>query len=366
MVTVEEIFSFLQEVAPLDLAENWDNVGVLAGSSSQKVKRVLLSLDITSAVCEEAASAEADLLISHHPVIFHPLHSLRMDAASAPVWQLASKGISAICMHTNLDIATGGVNDVLLDVVGLQKPVLLQPLGVDVYQKIVVFVPDEHLDNVRNAMASAGAGQYRNYDSCSFSSPGTGYFRPLVGTHPYMGETNRMESVNETRLEMVCREQDTPRIVQAMQAAHPYEVPAFDIFDDKGLGEPYGLGRVALTAKPEHIILFAKAIKKALKAPTVQYHDSGKLVHKVAVCSGAWDRELTPLAVQAGADTILSGEIKHSDMLEIIEAGLNLVAAGHYATEQPVCVALRRKLEEAFPAVAFDLADSGKEPVQAI
>lgn len=361
MTTVGAIFSCLQEWAPLRLAESWDNVGLLAGDAGAPVRKALVTLDITCAVCEEAASTGAELIVSHHPVIFRPLPSLRAEGVSAPVWRLARHGLSAICMHTNLDIAEGGVNDALLAVLGLERTAILQPLGAFSYQKISVFVPKTHAAQVREAMAGAGAGRYAGYDSCAFETPGTGYFRPLAGSKPFIGEQGHLQAAEEVRIEAICDMRDTARVLAAMKAAHPYEVPAYDLFEDQALQKPYGLGRVARLPVPVDPVVFARQVRERLHAAGAAFYDAGRPVQTVAVCSGAWSGELTDAAVRAGADTVLTGEIKHSDILAVAAAGLNLVAAGHFATEQPVCPVLARRLTERFADVSFTVAQSGTE-----
>ena len=366
MSTVRDVLAVLEDWAPLSLAESWDNVGLLAGNGSAPVKKALVTLDITEEACEEAAEKGAQLLISHHPVIFHPLKTIGPDGVSAPAWRLARLGLSAICMHTNLDIAPGGVNDVLLRAVGLEKTGILQPIGRFPYQKITVFVPKSHAEAVRESMAEAGAGRYGQYDRCAFSAEGKGCFRPLAGSHPYLGKKGRLETADEVRVEMVCDARTVPAVVAAMKAAHPYETPAYDLFDDAALGEPYGLGRLGRLAGPVAPEDFAKQVKAGLNAAGVALHDARRPVKTAAVCSGAWDGELTPLAVKAGADTILTGEIKHSDLLAAAAAGLNVAAAGHFATEQPVCAEVVRRLGDALPEVSFEAAASSREVVRYI
>ncbi|MFT9076706.1 Nif3-like dinuclear metal center hexameric protein [Ethanoligenens sp.] len=366
MTTVENVFSLLRNWAPLHLAEKWDNVGLLAGDGSLSVQKALVALDITSEVCEEAVSVGAQLIISHHPVIFHPISNLHADGISAPVWQLARHGLSAICMHTNLDIAEGGVNDVLVQVLGLERTAILQPLGAFSFQKIRVYVPETHAARVRESMAKAGAGRYDGYDSCAFETHGTGYFRPLAGANPYIGVQGRLEAADEVCIEAVCDARDTAAVVTAMKAAHPYEVPAYDLFENTALQKPYGIGRVARLDAPVEPDAFARHVQARLRAAGVAFHDAGRPVQTVAVCSGAWDGELTAVAAASGADTILTGEIKHSDMLAAAAAKLNLVAAGHFATEQPICPVLARRLGAAFTDVTFAVAASGTEPVRFI
>lgn len=363
MTTVGDIFSCLQGWAPLRLAESWDNVGLLAGDADTPVRKALVALDITCAVCEEAAETGAQLILSHHPVIFRPLSSVRADGVSSPVWRLARHGLSAICMHTNLDIAEGGVNDVLLEVLGLERTAILQTLGAFSYQKISVFVPKTHAAQVRQAMADAGAGRYDGYDSCAFETPGTGYFRPLAGSKPFIGEQGHLQAAEEVRIEAICDARNTASVLAAMKAAHPYEVPAYDLFEDKALQRPYGLGRVARLPVAAAAGAFARSVRERLHAAGVAFHDAGRPVQTIAVCTGAWSGELTEIALRAGADTILTGEIKHSDILAVAAVGLNLIAAGHFATERPVCPVLVRRLSERFAGVSFMAAQSDMEPL---
>lgn len=364
MTRAGDIFQYLEDLAPLSLAESYDNPGLLAGSREQPVSRALVALDITSGVCEEAGAAGAQLVVSHHPVIFHPARRILSHGPGRPVWELARHGLTAICMHTNLDMANGGVNDVLVDALGLRNSRILQPTGAFSYRKIVVFVPKAQAGAVRAAMTRAGAGQWGRYDSCSFESAGTGRFRPQEGAHPFVGREGETAEVPEIRLEAICKARDLAGVIAAMRAAHPYEEPAFDVFDDEALREPYGIGRIAEPAAVVPLREFARqaAGRLAARGAVVYAADPQRPVHRVAVCSGAWDGGLASPAAAAGADVILTGEIKHSDVLAARECGLDAVAAGHFATENGVCPWLCRKLGGRFPEVEFRMAGSLGDP----
>lgn len=364
MTRAGEIFEYLAQLAPLALAESYDNPGLLAGSPAQPVSRALVALDITSAVCAEAAEKGAQMVVSHHPVIFHPARRILSEGPGRPVWELARRGLTAVCMHTNLDMANGGLNDVLADVLGLQNARILLPAGAFPYKKIVVFVPRAHADAVRQAMAQAGAGRLGNYDGCSFESPGVGRFRPLAGAHPFIGREGEAAEADEMRIEAICREKNLAAVVAAMRAAHPYEEPAFDVFDDEAVREPYGMGRLAEPERELPLEDFARECARRLSArgAVVYGTDMTRPVRRAALCSGAWDGEMTLPAAKAGADVILTGEIKHSDVLAARECGLDVVAAGHYATEAVVCPWLCRRLGGQFTQVAFETAESLTDP----
>lgn len=364
MTRAGDIFEYLQRIAPLHLAESYDNPGLLAGSPEQPVTRALVALDIITPVCEEAAGLGAQLVVSHHPVIFHPARRVLSVGPGRPVWELAHFGLTAVCMHTNLDMANGGVNDVLAGVLGLPHPRILLPAGTFPCKKIVVFVPREQARAVREAMARAGAGRLGNYDSCSFESAGTGRFRPLKGAHPFIGAEGETAQVEEIRLEAICKAKDLAGVIAAMRAAHPYEEPAFDIFDDEAAREPYGIGRVAELAAPLPLTEFARRMAARLKGrgAVVYAEDTARPVRRVALCGGAWDGDMTTAAAKAGADVIFTGEIKHSDVLAARECGLDVVAAGHFATENVVCPWLCRQMAGRFPEVEFRVAGALDDP----
>lgn len=361
-VDVKTIFGFLEELAPLRLAEDYDNPGLLAGDAGAPVSRALLTLDITPEAVREAGETGAQLLISHHPVIFKPVRAVLARGKTAALWELARRNVAAVCMHTNLDAAPGGVNDALAAALGLQGA---EPFGgvlSEPYKKLVVFVPKTHARAVREALAAAGAGRLGAYDGCAFASSGTGYFRPLAGSRPFLGRPGEPEEADEVRLEALCAPELLARAVAAMLAAHPYEMPAYDVFDDAAVRKTYGMGRIAALAEPKPLAEFAAGVKKALGASCVRAVDAGRPALRVAVCGGAADSAIVAAAAAAGADTLVTGECKHSLYYEARTQDLNVVEAGHFATETVVLPVLREKLAARFPAVEFGVAACNREP----
>lgn len=363
LTTVGAIFEFLCSVAPLSLAESWDNCGLLCGEKNKPVRKALISLDITSAVAREAYEKGAELIISHHPVIFKPLSAIREGSA---VWTLANRSLSAICMHTNLDLCAGGVNDALAERLSLARVHLLDEAGRVYYKKIVSFVPAPYADSVRLAMAEAGAGKLGNYDSCSFTAAGNGHFRPLEGSHPFIGKQGETEKADEVRIEAVCPANRAEQVAAAMLRAHPYEVPAYDIFTDEALYDAYGLGRAGDLPEKEKLGDFAGFVKERLGCSGVAVCDARKDVYHVAVCSGAEDGTMIEAALRAGCDTLVTGEMKHSSMIEALERGINVVAAGHFPTENVICPKLKEILASRFGEVSFEIADTNKDPMKTV
>ena len=362
MTKANEIYGFLKKLAPLEFAESYDNPGLLAGSGEQPVTKALIALDITRELCEEAACKGAQLVISHHPIIFKPVYSVLKDGETAVLWELVNRGLTAVCMHTNLDIALGGVNDTLADELHLEKAGILKVTGGSSYKKLAVFVPAAFSARVKAAMAQAGVGRLGNYDGCFFETKGTGCFRPLEGAKPFIGEVGAAAAVDEIKIEAVCRAEDVGAVIEAVKRAHPYEEPAYDIFDDEAPGEPRGTGMFANLNQEMSLDDFAHFVNMALCSGGVRVCRAGRDVRRIALCCGAWDDELTLRAKAGGADTIVTGEIKHSSMLLALSLGMNVVAAGHFATENVICGKLASTLRPAFEDVDFEVAQSNKSP----
>ena len=359
MTTVGDIYHWMDEIAPFSTAMDFDNVGLLVGDASQPVERVIVALDITGMVAEEAKEKDAQLVISHHPVIFQPLR--RLPAQSVP-YKLARFGISAICSHTNLDMAVNGVNAALARKLGLEQVRALREYAPVPYDKIVVYAPEKDESQIINAMLTAGAGTLGVYKGCSFSCKGKGRFTPLEGARPYLGQAGCEETVEECRIEMICPRSKRQKVVQAMRNAHPYEMPAFDIFENHALYSACAevmIGRLPVTYKPED---FAKMVKERLEIAVCGYVPGTRPVQNVALCSGAGGSYVED-ACRGGADAFVTGEAKHHELLIAREKGITLVPAGHYATENLIVDDLLEGLKMRFPAVSFLLSEKNPDPV---
>lgn len=349
MTTVFDIYNAIDALAPFSLTMDFDNTGILVGNRAQTVTKALLALDCTQPVLQQAAALGAELILTHHPVIFHPLKRICADSV---VYQLLQKGLAVISAHTNLDIAAGGVNDLLASRLGLQNLSGIGMVSQKPYQKVVAFVPAKQAGFVREAMAKAGAGSIGQYQGCAFSADGTGTFLPLEGSHPAVGSVGTQEQVAETRIEMICPPGKTSAVLQAMKAVHPYEVPAYDVFDDSGLMDTQYVGRIGELSREMSPAEFARFVKQSLNAVSVKYADAGKPICRVAVCSGSGG-SFFPDAVSAGADALVTGDVKHDQFLDACSQGLTLLDAGHFDTENLVLEPLRDRLAALLPEVEF-------------
>ncbi|MGB9866680.1 MAG: Nif3-like dinuclear metal center hexameric protein [Bacillota bacterium] len=338
MVTVGAIMEELEAWAPRSLASDWDNVGLQVGSTAAQASKVLVCLDVTQATVEEAIGRHCDLIVSHHPLIFGSLKQLSADSPIGRIiHKLVKHDVSLCCLHTNLDVAPGGVEDTLADLLELQDVRVLAPVGTEKLYKIVVFVPKGYEDKVRDAMAQKGAGWIGNYSHCSFQVEGTGTFKPLEGSNPFIGQQGQLEKVAEFRLETIVPQRILRDVVTAMLEVHPYEEVAYDIYPLQNEGKAYGFGRVGRLPKPLTVSELVQHVNKALGCDQVRVVTSGpgQQVDKVATSCGSGGDKVE-LCSRAGAKVLVTGDVKYHDALKALAQGLTVIDAGHYFTERPV------------------------------
>ncbi|SHK02461.1 Nif3-like dinuclear metal center hexameric protein [Rhodothermus profundi] len=366
--TIREIAEALEAWAPPGSAQSYDNVGLQVGDPEQTVQRALLALDLTPPVLEEARAVKADLIITHHPLLFRPLRQLTPGSmVSALALRLAASGIALYSIHTNLDAAPGGVSFALATHLGLQEVQFLAKMEQALY-KLVTFVPASHFDQVREALARAGAGRIGNYEACAFAAPGTGYFRPGDMARPFIGEPGKLESAEEFRLEVEVARWDLPRVVAAMRAAHPYEEVAYDVYP---VEQPYtraGLGAIGQLDKPEPLRDFLRRVAERLHAESLRYvGDPEAPVQKVAVCGGA-GADLIGRALAAGADAYVTADLSYHRFFEVLDnegrPRMALIDAGHYETEALTETLLQHWLQQHFPAVEWRRTTVRTSPVR--
>jgi len=336
-VKCQVIIEAIERLAPKYLAESWDNVGLLIGSPAQKITKLLVTLDVTQAVVAQAVQDGIDMIITHHPILFKAVTSIRTDLPQGQiVASLLKANIAVYAAHTNLDIATGGVNDILASKLNLQDT---QPLAVSYTEKLcklVMFVPNTHMEVVRRAISEAGAGHVGNYSHCTFSSSGEGSFVPLDGSRPFIGSNGVVEYVQEARLETIVPEKISRRVLKAMLKVHPYEEVAYDLYPLVNSGHSLGLGRVGKLMAPMSLAEFITQVKMALGIEFVSVAGSReKTVNKVAVCGGSGAGFIHKAAF-AGADVFVTGDVKYHEAQDALDAGIVVIDAGHFATEKPI------------------------------
>jgi dinuclear metal center YbgI/SA1388 family protein len=326
------------------------------GSPLWQADKILLTLDVTSTVIEYAISKQIELIISHHPLIFRPIHSVtRPD-----ILQLTTHKIGVLTLHTNLDVVSGGVNTALAEVLGLQMTSWLSPETGSTWYHGSVTVPPLHLEKVSAALQAAGAGKIGLYDSCSTQHPVSGTFRALAGSLPYAGEPGKYEKVDEIELEFMVDSFHLQAVKQAIAKAHPYETPALFFVQTENPNPAYGLGIIGELSAGMTLTDFASFVKNQLSAPFVQLWTAGKepgnLVKKIAICGGAGGSLIGKATGQA--DVLVTGDINYHAMLD---SRIPLINAGHFFTEYPALAKLQTYLAagsitaEIFPATQHEV-----------
>jgi dinuclear metal center YbgI/SA1388 family protein len=320
-----------EEWVPKNLAFDGDRIGLLIGTLDKKVKKVMVTLDVLENVADEAAAKQVDLIVAHHPVIFHPLKKVLSDQGQGKiVTKCIQNNIAVYAAHTNLDVADGGVNDLLVESLKLGPTEILKPTYTEPLYKLVVYVPEDHVAKVRQAIGKAGAGAIGRYSHCTFTAMGTGTFLPGEQTHPFIGTPGTLERVHEGRLETIVPEHLLDHVLREMLAAHPYEEAAYDVFPMKNQGKRYGLGRIGKLAQPVRFGDYCERVKKLLHLDGLRaVGDLDEPVQTIAV-SGGDGNSLIPYAGERGADVLISGDIYYHTAHDALLSGLKVIDAGHY------------------------------------
>jgi dinuclear metal center YbgI/SA1388 family protein len=357
---VGALLPILDSLAPLRFAEDWDNVGLLVGDPASALSRVLVTVDFTRSVADEAAAFGAELVVAYHPPIFAAVKRVPHDALWA---EAVRKGMALYSMHTALDVAEGGTNDVLADACGVDKASrkALRPHKNAIY-KLVTFVPELDVERVSHALFEAGAGRIGNYKQCSFRARGTGTFFGEHGTNPAVGSSGQFEMASELRLETVVPADKAAGAVQALRVSHPYEEPAFDLIPLASAVETksVGLGRVGNVASCTEGDLVARVKSKFDLAHVLVARPQGKhdkTISRVAVAAGAGDA-LVSDALRARADAFVTGELRHHGALEAARRGMLVVAALHSNSERAAVRVFADRLEARLSGVGVTVRAS--------
>jgi dinuclear metal center YbgI/SA1388 family protein len=362
---LRDVVNVLEEIAPTRNAESWDNVGLLVGDPAQSIARVMLTIDYTADVAAEARDAACDGVIAYHPPMFDAVKRITADGPSSLIHDAIRRGVAIYSPHTALDVADGGTNDMLADAIGLpaenRQPLRLTQTQSTQY-KLVVFVPERELDRLSDAMFNAGAGRIGKYSSCSFRTPGTGTFFGEAGTNPAVGESGKLETAQEVRLETVVPISKIHRVIEAMHAAHPYEEPAFDLNQLAAAPEGLGQGRIGSYPSPVSMPDLVGRIKRELEVESVLIAGPEQRdVTRAAVCAGACGEFLDD-AISQNAELFLTGELRHHDAIKAAHAGMTVICTLHSNSERAVLKRLKSRLEQRLPSVAFVLSQADRDP----
>ncbi|WP_273129876.1 Nif3-like dinuclear metal center hexameric protein [Metabacillus sp. HB246100] len=341
-----QVIQLFEQFSPKAYAVEGDKIGLQIGTLNKRIKNVLITLDVVESVIDEAIAKEVDLIIAHHPPIFRPIKHLTTDTTYGRILEKCLKHDLAIyAAHTNLDVAEGGVNDLLADALELTNCEVLIPTYEELLKKLVVYVPETHEEIVRDELGRAGAGHIGNYSHCSFSVKGEGSFLPLDGSEPFIGKKGEKEYVKEVRLETVFPASIQKKVVSAMLKAHPYEEVAYDLYQLDQQGKKLGLGRIGKLTSELTLQEFAEHVKKKLEVDHVRMvgHPQAK-VKKVAVLGGDGNKYIQQAAFK-GADVYVTGDLYFHVAQDALMLDLNIIDPGHHV-EKVMINGVKNKLSD--------------------
>lgn len=366
---VAELLAAIDQFAPLSLAAEWDNVGLIAGRRDWPARRVLVALDLTDAVAREAIVGKIDALVLYHPPIFREIKRITENAPgpTSLLPDLLAARTSLLAVHTALDAAAGGTNDLLLDAVAAGERAPLEPLIDERGScKLAVFVAERDVERLRTALSDAGAGVIGHYRECSFSLRGQGTFRGDETTNPVVGKREKLEIAPEVRLEMVLPRARVGAVVRALYAHHPYEEPAFDLYPVQAVAgrAAVGHGRVGrLDRACSGKELAARLDKSGISLAAAQVvGDLRRKFTSVTAAAGSFGVR----SFQREDSLVLTGEFKHHDALDLLARGITAVALGHYASEAPVLRYMATRLKAAVRGVDIRVARACAPPLRPI
>jgi len=351
---VSDIIGIINKIAPFSYSEEWDNSGLQVGDPGASVSRIMISLDACGETIDAAVEKRCQLLLTHHPFLFHPVKRISTSLPPGSLIAHAIKNdLSIVSLHTNYDIANPGINDLLAERIGLQSSAPLKITGWDELIKLTVFVPKGHEEKVLEELFRF-SGFIGNYSDCSFQSPGMGSFKPLAGAVPFIGSVGEREYAEEARIEVLLRREDMNRAVDAMIKAHPYEEPAYDLYPLLNKGRNRGLGRIGELESGVSLAVFAERVKKELSLGGLRVAgDMKRQVQRVAVCGGS-GASLFRDAKRCGADVLVTGDVKYHDARDAEALGLSLVDIGHFASELLMIEGLASALGKEIAGTGFE------------
>ena len=348
---ISQIIAQADIFAPFNYQESYDNAGLLCGDPDWSCTGILVALDATEAVIDEAIRKGCNLVVAHHPIVFSGLKKITgKNYVEKALIKAIKYDIAILAIHTNLDNVHQGVNGKIASVLGLEQLQIMIPKS-GLLKKLHCFVPEGHVETVRSALFAAGAGHIGQYSECSYEQAGTGTFRPEVGTQPFIGAAGERSLVRESRLELIYPVQLESNIIQALKASHPYEEVAFDLFQLTNTYDQVGSGMVGDLKEEMTENAFLALLKSVFKVPVIRHSPLvGKSIKKVAVCGGSGSF-LINRALQLKADVYITADMKYH---EFFDANGRLVIAdvGHFESEQYTIDLLYDILAEKFPTFA--------------
>ena len=362
MTKIKDVAAYLESLAPKSFQENYDNSGLLTGDPNAVVVGILITLDCTEAIIEEAITSTCNLIVAHHPIIFKGLKKLTgQNYVERTVIKAIKNDIAIYAIHTNLDNVHLGVNKKISEMIGLKNLKVLAPKK-DTLTKLVTFIPKENAEAVIQALHQAGAGNIGQYKNCSFRISGTGTFTPTAGSAPHIGKPNELVEVEEIRVEVIFPTHLETKIMSALRKAHPYEEVAHYLTRLENENQEVGAGMIGELEDPLEPLVFLERLKINMKTDCVRHTSPPeKKIKKIAVCGGAGSF-LLPMAIASGADAYVSADFKYHEFFDA-DGQIMIADIGHYESEQFTKELLVEVIKEKFNTFAIIFSKTNTNPI---
>ncbi len=359
---LKEITDTLEAYAPLSYQESYDNAGLICGSADMEVTGAVICLDSTEAVIDEAIAANCNLVIAHHPIVFTGLKKFTgKNYVERVIIKALRNNIAIYAAHTNLDNVHNGVNSMIASKLGLSNCTVLEPKA-HLLKRLITFGPEEHAENIRQALFAAGAGKIGNYDEVSFNTNGTGTFRAGKGADPFVGKIGEQHAEKETKIEVIYPTYLESALLKTLFDVHPYEEVAYDLLPITNVNQNVGSGLIGELATEMDEMAFLKILKTEMKAEGIRYTAlKGKKIKKVAVCGGSGSF-LLKRAISAGADIFVTADFKYHQFFDA-DNQIIIADVGHYESEQYTSELFYEILRKKFSTFALHLSKTNTNPI---
>ncbi|MGC9151508.1 MAG: Nif3-like dinuclear metal center hexameric protein [Microbacter sp.] len=362
MITVNTLCQWIEESAPLSLQESYDNAGLQVGDPAWEITGVLIAIDVTEAVIQEAVQKHCNCIVAHHPLLFKGLKQITgRHYVERCVMAAIENHIAIYAAHTNLDATWQGVSNKMAEKLHLENKRILSPVQHQLL-KLVTFVPVTHAERLKNVLFEAGAGHIGHYDECSFGTEGIGTFKADDQAHPFVGKPHVRHHEQELRLEVIVPLEKQNVVEKALITAHPYEEPAFDWIMLENKNTTAGIGIVGTLPQPQEATDFLRQLKETFHVKIIRHTETlNKIVGKVALCGGS-GASLLPLAIAAQADIYITADVKYH---EFFDANRQIIIAdiGHYESEQFTKELLMEQLQKKLPNFVVHLSTINTNPI---
>ncbi|GAB3694584.1 Nif3-like dinuclear metal center hexameric protein [Spirosoma flavus] len=363
MVQIRQLTAYLEAFAPLAYQESYDNAGLIIGDPNDEIKGVLISLDATEAVVDEAIAKGCNVVVAHHPIVFKGLKKLNGKTyVERTIIKAIRNNVAIYAAHTNLDNVAGGVNFKIAEKLKLQNIRILAP-KTQVLSKLVTFVPVADTQRVLDALYATGAGQIGDYKNCSFRVNGTGTYQPSEGANPVIGEVGEYHEEPENRIEVIIPTYQQNNVLTALRKAHPYEEVAYYLTTLDNQNQEVGSGAVGELAEPMESNQWLSYLKESMRLNLIRHTDlPDRPIKRVAVCGGVGSF-LLPDAIRAGADIFVTADYKYHEFFDA-DGRICICDIGHYESEVFTKELFYQHLAKKFTTFAVILSETDTNPVR--